>query len=271
MTDASSNEQFHASSFLQGHNAEYVEQLHARYMRDPGSVDPSWRSYFDGLAEDAGIVIHEAAGAPWRRMDWPPKPSDELTAALDGNWDAVPDPKAIEKKIRDKGNGAAVAMDEKTVREAVLDSIRAHHVHPLVPVAGAIWAPTSTRWACRATSGIRNSIRSSSASPRATWTERRPIFIDNVLGLETATMREIEAILKRTYQGTFALQFMHLQDPEPKSWLQQRIEGLGKEISFTKEGRKAILNKLIESRASRSSFTSSTPAPSGSAWTAARR
>ena len=39
---------------------------------------------------------------------------------------------------------------------------------------------------------------------------------------------------------------MHLQDPEPKSWLQQRIEGLGKEISFTPEGRKAILNKLIE-------------------------
>ncbi|MEO0958700.1 MAG: 2-oxoglutarate dehydrogenase E1 component, partial [Pseudomonadota bacterium] len=64
--------------------------------------------------------------------------------------------------------------------------------------------------------------------------------------LETATMREIEALLKRTYQGTFALQFMHLQDPEPKAWLQQRIEGYGKEIAFTKQGRKAILNKLVE-------------------------
>ncbi|MEM8759105.1 MAG: 2-oxoglutarate dehydrogenase E1 component, partial [Pseudomonadota bacterium] len=74
----------------------------------------------------------------------------------------------------------------------------------------------------------------------------RPIFIDKVLGLETATMREIEALLKRTYQGTFALQFMHLQDPEPKAWLQQRIEGYGKEIAFTKQGRKAILNKLVE-------------------------
>ncbi len=39
---------------------------------------------------------------------------------------------------------------------------------------------------------------------------------------------------------------MHLQDPEAKGWLQQRIEGYGKEISFTQEGRKAILNKLIE-------------------------
>jgi len=74
----------------------------------------------------------------------------------------------------------------------------------------------------------------------------RPIFIDNVLGLETATMREIHALLKRTYQGTFALQFMHLQDPEEKGWLQSRIEGYGKEIAFTEEGRKAIFSKLVE-------------------------
>jgi 2-oxoglutarate dehydrogenase E1 component len=74
----------------------------------------------------------------------------------------------------------------------------------------------------------------------------RPIFIDNVLGLEHATMREIEALLRRTYAGTFALQFMHLIDPEPKSWLQQRIEGYGKEIQFTKMGRKAILKKMVE-------------------------
>ena len=33
----------------------------------------------------------------------------------------------------------------------------------------------------------------------------RPIFIDNVLGLQTASMREILAIVKRTYCGTFAL------------------------------------------------------------------
>jgi 2-oxoglutarate dehydrogenase E1 component len=74
----------------------------------------------------------------------------------------------------------------------------------------------------------------------------RPIFLNHVLGLEFATMREVEALLKRTYQGTFALQFMHLTDPEPKAWLQERIEGYGKEISFTQEGRRAILNKLIE-------------------------
>jgi len=74
----------------------------------------------------------------------------------------------------------------------------------------------------------------------------RPIFIDNVLGLESATMREIDAIVKRTYCGTFALQYMHISDPEEAGWLKERIEGRDKEVSFTPEGRKAILNKLIE-------------------------
>jgi 2-oxoglutarate dehydrogenase E1 component len=59
-------------------------------------------------------------------------------------------------------------------------------------------------------------------------------------------MREIIAIVKRTYCGTFALQYMHISDPEQSSWLKERIEGYGKEIAFTREGRKAILSKLVE-------------------------
>ncbi|MEY2956792.1 MAG: 2-oxoglutarate dehydrogenase component, partial [Pseudomonadota bacterium] len=74
----------------------------------------------------------------------------------------------------------------------------------------------------------------------------RPIFIDNVLGLQTASMRQILEIVRRTYCGTFALQYMHISDPEQASWLKERIEGYGKEIAFTQNGRKAILNKLVE-------------------------
>jgi 2-oxoglutarate dehydrogenase E1 component len=52
--------------------------------------------------------------------------------------------------------------------------------------------------------------------------------------------------VKRTYCGTFALQYMHISDPEQAAWLKERIEGYGKEVSFTREGRKAILNKMVE-------------------------
>ena len=74
----------------------------------------------------------------------------------------------------------------------------------------------------------------------------RPIFLDYVLGLETATIREILAILRRTYCGPVGVQYMHITDPKEKAWLQERIEGRDKEIAFTREGKRAILNKLVE-------------------------
>ena len=243
MAEQRSNEHFHASSFLQGHNAEYVEQLHAQYVKNPASVDPSWQDYFASLGDASADVVSEADGAPWGRADWPPAPSDELTAALDGNWDAFPDPARIETKIRAaKSNGAAPA-DDVSVRDAVLDSIRAIMYIRSFRSRGHLGANLDPL-------GLQGHENHPEFDPTffgfSDADMDRPIFIDNVLGLETATMRQIEELLKRTYQGTFALQFMHLQEPEPKSWLQQRIEGLGKEITFTDEGRKAILNKLIE-------------------------
>ncbi len=246
MSDPVTNERFHASSFLQGQNASYVEQLYARYTADPRSVDPSWQRYFAELGDPAGDVAAEASGAPWRRADWPLAPADELSIAL-GAWERLPDARRIESKIREredgqKGNGQT-ALDEAGVRQAVLDSIRAIMYIRSFRSRGHLGANLDPL-------GLQGGRQHPEFDPHFFgFTDAdldRPIFIDNVLGLEAASMREIEGILKRTYQGTFALQFMHLIDPEAKRWLQERIEGYGKEISFTQEGRKAILNKLVE-------------------------
>ena len=99
----------------------------------------------------------------------------------------------------------------------------------------------------------------------------RPIFIDNVLGLETATLREILALVKRTYCGTFALEYMHISDPAQSAWLKERIEGYGKEISFTRPTAGRSSTSSSRPRASSSSCRSSTSAPSASRSRAARR
>ena len=81
----------------------------------------------------------------------------------------------------------------------------------------------------------------------------RKIFIDNVLGYEFATLREMLAVLERTYCSTIGYEFMHVSNPSEKGWLQERIEGPDKEIAFTPEGKRAILNKLVQSEGSRNS------------------
>src|SRR5260370_3486829 len=74
----------------------------------------------------------------------------------------------------------------------------------------------------------------------------RKIFLDHVLGMEYATLREIVAMWEGTYCQTIGVEFMHITNAAQKAWIQERIEGPDKEISFTREGRRAILNKLIE-------------------------
>ena len=242
MTEQSPNAQFHASSFLQGHNAQYVDQLYARYAQDPSAVDASWAAYFASLKDEEADIRAEAAGPSWARTDWPPVPNDELTAALDGQW--AEDPvAAVKSKVAAKAQEKGVSLSEGQIRQAVTDSLRALMIIRAYRIRGHLAADLDPL-------GITKQSAHPELEPKTYgFTEAdmdRPIFIDHVLGLETASMREIVAILKRTYCGTFALQYMHISDPEQAAFLKERIEGYGKEIAFTREGRKAILNKLVE-------------------------
>jgi 2-oxoglutarate dehydrogenase E1 component len=238
MTDQLSNDQLHASSFLQGHNAEYIEQLHANYVKDPASVDASWVAFFNDLGDDDTTITKEAEGASWSRSDWPPTPNDDLTSALDGQWAADP-----EKAIKAKAATAGVALSDDQIQRAVLDSIRALMIIRAHRIRGHLAADLDPL-----------KLKESEPHPELDPTfygfneidMDRPIFLDNVLGMQTATMRTIIAKLRKTYCGTFALQYMHISDPVQAAWLKERIEDYDKEHFFTKIGRKAILGKMVE-------------------------
>jgi 2-oxoglutarate dehydrogenase E1 component len=241
MTEQSPNDIFRASSFLQGNNAQYIEQLHARYTDDPGSVGDGWGEFFKQLDDDERAVRSEASGPSWARRDWPPAPTDELTAALTGEW--ADTAARAETAIRGKAAEKAVQITDDQVKRAVLDSIRALMIIRAYRIRGHLVADLDPL-------GMREPTPHPELDPASYgFTEAdidRPIFIDQVLGLETATLNEILTIVRRTYCGTFALQYMHISDPEQAAWLKERIEGYGKEVRFTREGRRAILNKLVE-------------------------
>jgi 2-oxoglutarate dehydrogenase E1 component len=245
MTEHTPNDQFHASSFLQGHNADYIDQLQARYAADPNAVDAQWAEFFRALGDSDLDAKRQAAGPSWARADWPPQPTDDLTAALTGEWPAPParEAKAAGQKIVEKAAEKGVSLTDAQVQRAVLDSIRALMIIRAYRIRGHLVADLDPL-------GMRENTPHPELDPASYGFAEsdldRPIFIDNVLGLEMASMRQIVDIVKRTYCGTFALQYMHISDPEQASWLKERIEGYGKEIAFTREGRRAILNKLVE-------------------------
>jgi 2-oxoglutarate dehydrogenase E1 component len=242
MSRQESNVAFARSSFLYGGNARYLEDLEARFEADPKALDAEWRAFFEALKEDRASVGKTARGPSWQRADWPLVPRDDLAAALGADGWAEVD-KTIGDKIKARAQGAGVELSAPEVQQATRDSIRALMLIRAYRARGHFHAHLDPL-------GLEPQRDEQDLDPASYgFSDRdydRPIFLDRVLGLEFGTLREILAIVRRTYCQTLGVEFMHISDPAQKAWIQERIEGPDKEISFTREGKRAILNKLVE-------------------------
>ena len=74
---------FEQTSFLYGGNAHFIEQLYARYLENPATVDQHWRQFFAGLEDNAEEAKRQVDGPSWQRKDWPRAESGDLVSALD--------------------------------------------------------------------------------------------------------------------------------------------------------------------------------------------
>ncbi|MFZ1102813.1 MAG: 2-oxoglutarate dehydrogenase E1 component, partial [Hyphomicrobiaceae bacterium] len=245
MTRQPKNEAFARTSFLQGANAAYIEEMQAQYERNPGSVSDEWQHFFASLQEgrrDNGQMGGQE-GPSWARPleQLDSRGDREVLAALTGDYGAA------EQRIRNRIEARAVAgginLSPIASLRATQDSIRALMLIRAYRAMGHLAADLDPL-------GIAERKKHRELRPDFYgFTEAdldRPIFIDRVLGLETATIREIVKILRRTYCRHIGVEFMHITNPAQKSWIQERIEGRDKDIAFTPEGKRAILNKLIE-------------------------
>jgi 2-oxoglutarate dehydrogenase E1 component len=241
MSRQDANAAFAQTSFLYGGNAAYVEDLYARYENDPNTVDAEWQTFFQSLKDDAGDVQKIAHGPSWKQPNWPQPARGDLISALVGDWIEVE--KGVGDKIKAKAQTKGAEISAAEVQQATRDSVRALMLIRAYRIRGHLHANLDPL-------GLEPPKDHEEVDPRSYgFTDAdydRPIFLDHVLGLEFGTLREIVAILQRTYCQTLGVEFMHISDPAQKAWLQERIEGPDKEITFTREGKRAILNKLVE-------------------------
>jgi len=244
------NQVFAETSFLYGANAAFIEDLHEQWAADPGSVSGEWRTFFDQLKDSAAAVKASGAAGSWGR-GVATEPSED-TGVFDGVWPAPkPDPKKPGAAAPAAPTGAKApaaapaAVTAEEVRAAAHDSIRALMLIRAYRVRGHLQATLDPL-------GIEQAIENPELTPEfygfSAADLGRPIYLDGVLGLQTGSIREVLALLRRTYCGNIGVQYMHIAEPDEKAWLQERFEGPDKfeQNAFTKEGKLAILNKLIE-------------------------
>ncbi|MDR3441089.1 2-oxoglutarate dehydrogenase E1 component [Telmatospirillum sp.] len=216
-------------SFLTGANATYVSELYARFVENPGTVDADWAEFFRELDDDAREILAELKGAPWGRN------GNKVIGVADDV--AVPAKKAGGKAA------ATPAPSVEEIRKVALDSIRALMLIRVYRVRGHLEAQLDPL-----------GLQKREPHPELDYHSYgfvdadldREIFIDNALGLETATLRTILRVLRETYCGKIGVEFMHIQDPDQKAWIQKRIESIRNHTEFTERGKQAILERLTE-------------------------
>src|ERR1700712_2182566 len=185
------------ASAFSGSNAGLLADLYARWAGDPASVDPSFADLFAAMNDEARAVLEDASGASWA-----PRPSFN-------------EPESPPKAPASGG----LAPDQ--IRAATITSLRALMLIRSYRVRGHLEARLDPL-------GLQIPASHAELDPKSYgFTDAdldKPIFIDNVLGRETATLREITDILRKSYCGPIGVEFMHIQDPDQKSWIQRRME-----------------------------------------------
>ena len=211
------------ASLLNVHNAQFIGELYDLYLSDPYAVDKSWQEFFTDIRRGQDDDVKT-----WRIPNWV-----NTSSKVIGTGD-------LSEKNIDANQNLNVETDFD-IRRATLDSLRAIMLIRAYRIRGHLKANLDP-------------LRLMEPNPHPEldpshygfnendWD--RAIFIDNALGLETATLREIIEILEKTYCGSIGVEYMHMQDPAQKIWIQNRIEQIKNNTDFTVLGKKTILERI---------------------------
>src|SRR5271166_506514 len=209
------------ASAFSGANAAFLADLYTRWVSNPSSVDASFGDLFAAMNDEARAVLEDASGASWA-----PRPG------FNHDDQRLPAPGAADGDL---------SADQ--IRAATIASVRALMLIRSYRVRGHLEARLDPL-------GLQIPAPHPELDPKSYgFTEAdldKPIFIDHVLGRETATLREILQILRATYCGPIGVEFMHIQDPDQKSWIQRRIEGAPWHSALSADEKRTVLRHLTE-------------------------
>ncbi len=240
-----------ASMFDQfGINAGFVEDLHARYLQSPQSVDEKWRRFFEG--QDAAPIGQAAAPGAYANgangsngsvahavsaPSAPPQPVLSPSLPPDSTRNGVPvyangTAHLMPVVSRDEQLFATASSQARVFQLVNAYRVRGHlfaHLDPLgQPPAAAPELDLGNFGFSAADLDV--------VLPTA-----------GVAGLpQRAQLREIVAHLTETYCRSIGVEFTHIEEPEMRIWLQERMEQSRNRAALSRSDVLRILTKLTD-------------------------
>ena len=219
------NLEFEKTSFLTKSNSAFLEQMYLKYINKDLDLPSSWKNYFDNLGDELDLVVNEIKGPSWA----PIKKQINI----------------VEKKPKKEvhSNGSVKNIISENNLQNNIDSIKAVELIRAYRLRGHLLAKLDPL-------GLKKTEYLEELHPEYYGFKKsdykREIFLNGVTNKKYSNINEILTFLNNTYCGPIGYEYMHISNPEERIWLRKRIEEDENEIKFTKNGKEAILNKLIQ-------------------------
>jgi len=227
MASNKDNTIFEKTSFLQGGNSPFIEDLYLKYLNNPDSIPRSWVEFFDGLGEDQKIIEKEILGPSWAprkknnlKTNFIEKVSDKKELPANGNL------------VSQENNEKEKVQSVKAIALIRAYRIRGHLIANLDPLG--MMERKYLHELHPADHGFKKEDYN------------KKIYLHSYMDRGYSTVSEIISFLKKTYCSTIGVEYMHISDPIEKVWFRERMEKEENQLKFTDNGKKAILNKLIQ-------------------------
>ncbi len=205
------------TSFLTKSNSAFIENMYIRYIEKDPNLPLSWKDYFDTLNDDIKSVVKELEGPTWQpRKKRIKYESTKSTTKITNNEDLE----------------TAKSESIKAIALIRAYRIRGHLIANLDPL------------------NLMERKYLYELHPEDHGFKKedydKKIFLGSYLDTGYSSVNEILSKLRKIYCSTIGAEYMHITDPIEKVWFRDRMEKRENQLNFTENGKKAILNKIVQ-------------------------
>jgi len=227
---SSKNLEYKKTSFLNKSNSAFIEQMYLKFINKDSDLLESWKNYFEGIGDELDVIVKEINGPSWgltkNKID-----IDEIQKKIEKDEISLSSKENI-SEINQKDLTKSNSNSIKAVALIRSYRQRGHLIAKLDPL------------------GLLKTEYLDELHPESYGFKKedykKKIHLDGVINKQHSNIREILNFLKKTYCGSIGYEYMHISNPTERKWLRDRVEKSEDALQFTKNGKKAILNKLIQ-------------------------
>ena len=227
---SSKNLEYEKTSFLNKSNSAFIEQMYLKFINKDADLPDSWKDYFEGIGDELNTIANEINGPSWG-----PKKNkvniDELQKKID------------QEDVDSISNNLSIKTIHVNSSRSNEDSIKAVSMIRSYRQRGHLIAKLDPLELIK--SDYLDELHPESFGFKKEDYEKN-IYLGGVINRENSNIKEILGFLKKTYCGPVGYEYMHISNPTERKWFRDRIEKSKDNMNFTKNGKEAILNKLIQ-------------------------